>query len=112
MARVDDETGTRYTQTGPDELKSRLDGLVPAAAQWIFYAGRALFECKDQIEPGGSDPMKGGALWSGRSGFFRERWDLWKKRFEWVQAVERVTASTKEMAKQAVESMSEIEGDT
>lgn len=103
----------RLAEDSSDEVQSTLDGSVPAAAQWIFHAGRAIFACDEQVEPSpqGGDPMRGGALWNGKSGFSKERWSLWKKRFEWVQGVGTLAASTKEMAKEVVEAMEQIEKD-
>ena len=110
---LQDDAWSRWAEADPDKILSKLDGSVPTAAQWIFHAGRALFTCEDQIEPSPNrgNPMKGGALWGGKSGFCRERWDLWKKRFEWVQGVTTLEASTKEAAKKAVEAMEQIEKD-
>lgn len=99
------ENGYEYLPT--------LDGSVPAAAQWIFHAGQVIFACEDKIEPSRQrgDPLRGGALWKGKSEFSKERWSLWKTRFEWMQGVETLAASTKEIAKKAVEAMEQIEKD-
>ena len=102
-----------WEEDGPQEILSTLDGSVPAAGQWIFYAGRTIFACEDESEPSprGGDPMRGGALWNGKHGYCEERWGLWKKRFEWVQGVVTLSASTKEIAKKAVAAMDQIEKD-
>lgn len=102
-----------WEEDGANEVQSTLDGSVPAAAQWIFHAGRAIFACELEIEPSPrvGDPLRGGALWDGKSEFSKERWSLWKKRFEWMQRVPTLAASTKEISKKAVEAMEQIEKD-
>lgn len=110
---LQDATWSRLAEADPDKFQSKLDGSVPPAAQWIFHAGRVLFACEDQIEPSPKrgDPMRGGALWGGKSGFCKERWGLWKNRFEWVQGLHTLEASTKDVAKEAVQVMEQIERD-
>jgi hypothetical protein len=90
---------------------SVLDGYVPPAAQWIFHAGRLIFHSNDEYVEPGSDPARGGKLWTGKHGFSRERWAFWKERFGWVSACEELEPSTRDVARKAVEAMDEIERD-
>ena len=52
------------TGNGPDKPPVWLDGLVPAVAQWYFYAGRGFFTRNDEGEQnaGGGRDVEGGAL--------------------------------------------------
>lgn len=121
---LENELWIGTANVGPNEVQPEdlphersihvLPGLVPAAAQWIFHAGRVLFTCQEEILPTskGGDPMRGGTLWNGKHGFCQERWGLWKKRFEWVQGVDGLDAYTKEVARNAVEEMEKIEKDS
>lgn len=90
-----------------------LDGLVPAAAQWIFHAGPLVFQCQEEYPPGarGGDPAGGGNLWKGKHGFCRERWQLWKSRFQWVAEKQSLREGTRAVAKEAVDVMETIERD-
>lgn len=94
------------------ESMRTLDGSVPAAAQWIFHAGPIIYECQDEIEPSDTrgDPMRGGDLWDGKHGFCRERWDLWKERFGWVEGREDVNEETRQVAAEALAAMGRIGG--
>jgi hypothetical protein len=103
-----------------DEIKARLqhensmhalDGYVPPAAQWIFHAGRLVFGSDDEYaaSPTTGDPAAGGALWTGKHGFCRERWDFWKQRFAWVGEQVELDVSTRDVARAAVEAMAKID---
>ena len=90
---------------------SALDGYIPAAAQWIFYAGSLLYACEDEIvsDPIGGDPYRGGDLWTGKHGFCKERWQFWKVRFEWAAGSD-LQLETKRIAREAVDVMNKIDG--
>ncbi|CAI6258716.1 unnamed protein product [Periconia digitata] len=90
------------------------DARVPAAAVWVTGAiGRIVYETEiDMTPPQGSrqgNPGKGGELWDGVSGFGKERWGFWKKRFGDVLGIDGVSKETREVAKRAVEGMEGVE---
>lgn len=91
---------------------SILDALVPAAAEWIFHAGRLIYNNTTEFEHGPSrgDPARGGDLWDGKRGFCHERWALWKSRFQWA-ARQEAAEDSKKVAKSAVEVMDLIESE-
>lgn len=91
---------------------SKLDGLLPAAAQWIFHAGELIYGCEEEIapDPQSGDPYKGGDLWAGKHGFCKERWQLWRQRFDWAAESADLQAETKRAAREAVVAMGKIDG--
>lgn len=102
------------SSNGPssDDLQL-LDFVVPAAAQWILHAGKAIFNCGDVVQ---EDEIQGNdlatvGLWKGKHGFCKERWTLWKKRFELAHSVEELNAVSREVARQATKAMEEIESE-
>ncbi len=83
-----------------------LDGLVPGAAQWIFYAGRLIHSSDDDYGRLG----EGGDLFrGGKQGFSPERWNFWKDRFRWVEAQEDVQETTRAIAGKAARAMDQID---
>jgi hypothetical protein len=84
---------------------------LPAAAAWVCNAGRAMFTWEFEYEHGPlvGDPGDGGPLWSGEHGFCRERWSLWKRRFEEFHRMEELPDELRNMAKCAAEQMEQIE---
>ncbi|KAI9677080.1 MAG: hypothetical protein M1817_006919 [Caeruleum heppii] len=84
---------------------------VPGSAVWIYYAGNQLFESDEIWEPGlgDGDPAKGGSLWDGERGFCRERWNLWRRRFQAVVEYVEVPQETRDFASKAVLEMKRIE---
>lgn len=90
-----------------------LDGLVPAAAQWIFYAGHFIYNSQQEWEKSETrgDPARGGDKWNGKKGFCKERWDFWKSRFSWVAELPELMDETKTIATQAVAAMINVEND-
>lgn len=94
-----------------------LDDLVPAAAVWVIFAGKAL---KSNIIPYAQHPYDGGTsrlpwsvgpLWKGIKIFSNERWQFWRERFGVVRAVEGVSNLTREWADKACVAMGEIGGE-
>jgi len=94
-----------------DQIKNALDGYIPAAVQWIVYAGTLLYECEKEypVRADGGSTGSGGPLWNGKTGFCQERWTFWKNRFEQVQSISELADSTKSAAKKAVTEMDKIE---
>lgn len=80
-----------------------LDGYVPAAAIWIRQCGSRIYQQEGQLENVRDSKWKGQQVWS------RERWEYWKKRFEWVTTVKTLKESTRDEARQCVEQMEDIE---
>lgn len=94
------------------EDTSKLDGGLPAAAQWVFHAGELIYDCEEEIapHPQGGDPYKGGDLWTGKHGFCKERWELWKQRFDSLAESTDLQTETKQVAREAVVAMGKIDG--
>lgn len=94
-----------------------LDVVVPAAAQWMLHAGKAIFNSgdevqEDEIQPShGLDSLAIVKLWKGKPGFCKERWTLWKKRFEWAHSVGELNGVSRGLAWQAKKAMEEIESE-
>lgn len=92
---------------------TNLDHYVPAAAVWIFVAGKVIYT--EWLGWGAEEPDISGAqgannMWQ-RKGFGPKRWAFWKGRFEWVarqQEVE-VREQTRCLARKAAQRMEEIE---
>ncbi|KAL0577541.1 hypothetical protein V5O48_004439 [Marasmius crinis-equi] len=91
-----------------------LNGLIPAAAQWIFIAGSFIYQSDREWNPppNQGNPARGGPLIADvKQGFSKERWAFWKKGFETVSknTGDPVAEKTREMAREAIEKMGEIE---
>lgn len=80
-----------------------LDGWVPAAAQWIKYCGREIYDKTGFL--GAEWPSK----WSGEAGWSKERWGFWKERFAWIAKVTALDRSTRNTATDMVVLMNQIE---
>lgn len=90
----------------------KYDANIPAAAAWVFAYGHELCRLDKDLTPSDSkmgNPGKGGELWTGRAGFSRERWALWKERFTAVGKMDGVKETTRVMARDAVEAMERSE---
>ncbi|KAF2466017.1 uncharacterized protein BDR25DRAFT_378291 [Lindgomyces ingoldianus] len=101
----DDEPNESHV---PGTTIEKLNANVPAAAVWVFALGKALYDKEEDLtptSPNGGNPAKGGDRWKGRSEFSKERWALWKQRFGDVSKNRDVSEETREIAKEAFESM-------
>ncbi|KAF2872897.1 hypothetical protein BDV95DRAFT_359758 [Massariosphaeria phaeospora] len=90
----------------------KCDGDVPAAAAWVFGAGRAVYENERDLTPTRpmqGNPARGGELWTGRAEMSKGRWALWKRRFGEVAEMEGVSEETRDIAREAVGKMEEAE---
>ena len=83
----------RRTQDGTkaaDSDLTALDGLVPAAAQWILTAGREMYASDFTVEDHST---------------CREKWASWRQGFANVAEMERLDMETRRMAKEAADVM-------
>ncbi|KZT26737.1 hypothetical protein NEOLEDRAFT_1131753 [Neolentinus lepideus HHB14362 ss-1] len=87
---------------------AELDRLVPGAAMWFLYLGRPIYTSDEEY----GNPGRGGALWKGKKGFCKERWYLWKDRLDIISQNTDVSGNTRDMAKQALETMNKVEKET
>jgi hypothetical protein len=79
-----------YTASMPEYYHSEKEweGHVLAAAAIAGIAGAKVRQWDDEFESGPyiGDPGAGGALWDGKHGFCKGRWELWQRRFFEVSA--------------------------
>ena len=96
----------------PGTEEEKYAAMVPAAAAWIFAAGKNMY-MEGDLSPNGEgwagDPLECGQLWNGASGFSKERWAFWKKRFGDIVVYERLDEGTRKVAREAVAAMQRIE---
>lgn len=93
-------------------LQQKYDLLVPAASAWIIGMGKELYRLEKDLTPTDDrqgNPAKGGELWKGKAEFSKERWALWKSRFEDISKMDEVSDATKNLAKQTVQLMEQAE---
>jgi hypothetical protein len=112
-----------------------LDGYVAPAVQWVFHAGRRIYDCCSKTggsgkrgdltssvdtatttaaeagEDGNEDAAAagGGDLWTGGTSFSHARWAFWKQRFAWVAEQCELVAGTRDVARVAADAMERIE---
>ncbi|KAH8595874.1 hypothetical protein B0O99DRAFT_621656 [Bisporella sp. PMI_857] len=79
------------------EQAKRYQPYASAAAQWILYAGDALYELCDK------DISGLGVKWS------RTLWDSWKAKFNEVAEDKRFSDATRDLVRQAIECMVQLE---
>lgn len=78
------------------------------AAQWIFYAGKFIFDLSLEESPVENPRItKPGSIFDGESGFTVKRWTFWKKRA--TEISQEVSDEAREIAIAVVEKMSGIE---
>jgi hypothetical protein len=91
-----------------------LDDNVPAAAVWMIYAGKWIFEneeCSEEVlGVAMGDPEKARWLYEGPQGYNRERWLFWKRRFGEEAEDGEVSEKTRWFARKAHEEMGRVEG--
>jgi hypothetical protein len=79
-----------YTASMPecDDAEKEWEGHVLAAAAIAEIAGAKVRDWDFEFESGPyiGDPGAGGALWDGKHGFCKGRWELWQRRFFEVSA--------------------------
>ncbi|KAF7114424.1 hypothetical protein CNMCM5793_008728 [Aspergillus hiratsukae] len=100
----DDEEYCELRDRVLEEIDIRtLNGWVPAAAQWIRYCGKEIYQME------GSMGREFATKWAGSEGWSKERWAFWKERFEWISSVTALDRKTRRIAKEMVEQMASIE---
>lgn len=83
---------------------------IPSAAIGISTLGVGIYEWdKDLSGYPGIAPGRGGPLWEGKHGFFKERWQLWRKRFGEVARMGEIGDEARKAAREAEQMMLEIE---
>ncbi|MCJ1388274.1 hypothetical protein MMC18_001119 [Xylographa bjoerkii] len=84
---------------------------VCASAQWILYAGKAIYQTKNShvSEHWKIDKSQKTALWKGEPGFSRQRWAFWKERLHQVELSTSVSEETKTIVRKATKAMNAIE---
>ncbi len=94
-----------------DSKAETLERLLPASAMWILYAGRQLYHSQQEwpASPTEGNPAGGGPLWTGKSGFCKQRWTFWKTRFEAITRRNDINQATKGIAADAIMAMDAIE---
>lgn len=92
-------------ETPADQLSpENLEALIPAAAAWISILGSEIYKWDEDFDGNsGTNLGRGGPLWKGKHGFCKERWQLWRERFEQlagtdVEIEEAVRASARDTA--------------
>lgn len=94
-----------------DNRAETLEKILPASAMWVVYAGRQLHDSEQgwPAHPLRGNPAKGGPLWSGKSGFCKERWTLWKTMFKSITRRSDTNQATRGFAADAIKAMDAIE---
>ncbi|PYI04438.1 hypothetical protein BO78DRAFT_471299 [Aspergillus sclerotiicarbonarius CBS 121057] len=102
------EDDDSYNEARDEELEildiRTLNGFVPAAAVWIEYCGKEIYEKEGSL--GQEYPAYD--KWTGPKGWSKERWALWKGRFEWISTVTALDRKTRKIAKGVMEQMGRI----
>jgi hypothetical protein len=121
--QYDAETKARLTHLATVHV---LDGYVAPAAQWVFHAGRRLYDIcsragdksgdksggeadNDDDDDDDAAAAGGGQLWTGGAGFSRARWAFWKQRFAWASEQRELAEGTRDVARAAADAMERIE---
>ncbi|KAF2681680.1 hypothetical protein K458DRAFT_479244 [Lentithecium fluviatile CBS 122367] len=102
-----------HQRSRPGTAIQRYNSLVPAAAVWVLVLGKTLYEKKQDLTPviGAKRPNYafGGKLYHGPSGFNKERWTLWKKRFGEISQMGGLNDETRDLAREAFNEMEQNE---
>lgn len=77
---------------------------VPAACAWVKHAGKQLIKLDETYDEAG----QGGALWSGKPGFCRERWQLWREGFRRAAEDEELSPDVRAEAGQAADRIDQL----
>ncbi|RAL15960.1 DUF3632 domain-containing protein [Aspergillus homomorphus CBS 101889] len=106
---IEEDEEAFYNQKRDEALEvldvRTLNGFVPAAAVWIGYCGKEIFEKEGSL----GREIAAYDKWKGQGGWSKERWAFWKERFEWISNVTALDRKTRRIAKETVEWMGQIE---
>lgn len=92
------EGDTPWCHPGPRSVT------IPAACAWVEHAGADLIELDDDYGRAG----QGGTLWTGKSGYCKERWQLWRNGLRLAAEDASLSQDTREGAGQAAGRIAEL----
>jgi hypothetical protein len=83
---------------------------IPAAVALVEIVGELMYSWDHEFEHSAlMAPGSGGPLWSGKHGFCRERWDLWRRRLVELSNYDKLEGRYREETRKAADVMSAIE---
>ncbi|KAK8104609.1 uncharacterized protein PG998_011642 [Apiospora kogelbergensis] len=87
----------------PNYKITLLDAIVPAAAQWIKYCPRQMYE---MAAAGGEMSNDNHSNFDTKRGYYSlERWAYWRNRFEEISTMEMLEEGTRRIAQETMERM-------
>lgn len=95
-------------ETPVEDIKPEFrDQTLRAAAIWAEFCGEYLHGMEKIWESNLSkgDVARGGPLYSGPTGFCRERWELWRHRFDVLSREEKLEEKTRQAMRNAATRM-------
>jgi hypothetical protein len=103
-----------YSESAPEDDEQYPDSQkchVLAAAKLVEIVGSTIYEWDFEFESGTlvGDKGYGGALWDGKHGFCKGRWELWKRRFFEIGCGDSFGSEVGECARKASEIMAAID---
>jgi hypothetical protein len=103
-----------YSESAPEDDEQHPDCQkchILAAAKLVEIVGSRIYEWDFEFESGPliGDKGSGGALWDGKHGFCKGRWELWKRRFFEISDEGVFGNEVGECARKASEIMAEID---
>jgi hypothetical protein len=104
-----------YSESAPEDDEQHPDSQkchILAAAKLVEIARSMIYDWDFEFEFGSliGDKGSGGALWDGKHGFCKGRWELWKRRFFEIGDEGNFGDEVGECARKAAEVMAEIDG--
>jgi hypothetical protein len=83
---------------------------IPAAVALVEVVGELMYSWDHEFEHSAlMAPGSGGPLWSGKHGFCRERWNLWRRRFIELSCDDGLEGKYRDGTRKAAHVMSAIE---
>ena len=92
------EGDTPWCHPGPRSVT------IPAACAWVEHAGAYLIKLDDDYGRAG----QGGTLWTGKSGYCKERWQLWRNGLRLAAEDASLSQDIREGAGQAAGRIAEL----
>jgi hypothetical protein len=106
-------------EPNPGSRIQKYEATVPAAAAWVMYAGKNLWEQKEGVDPklkkkevkleDLANLQDGEKLWPGATQFSKERWAFWKARFGEIAGMDEIGEETRKVAKEAASAMEKLQ---